>query len=112
NGELKKITEKRGNSREPSGDGKARDDNKRPKTGRMFSTITNPVMKEYTDAASKCLNCSFHHNPEIPCRNVVVHTISKQHVRRLNRAPRPGGNRPNQVMAIEGGQGRGNNGNR
>ncbi|GJU60807.1 putative reverse transcriptase domain-containing protein [Tanacetum coccineum] len=30
---------------------------------------------------------------------------------RLNQAPRPGGNRPNQVMAIEGGQGRGNNGN-
>ncbi|GKB13006.1 putative reverse transcriptase domain-containing protein [Tanacetum coccineum] len=30
---------------------------------------------------------------------------------RLNRAPRPGGNRPNQVIAIEGGQDRGNNGN-
>ncbi|GKB48062.1 zf-CCHC domain-containing protein [Tanacetum coccineum] len=30
---------------------------------------------------------------------------------RLNRAPRPGGNHPNQVMAIEGGQGYGNNGN-
>ncbi|GJV08165.1 hypothetical protein Tco_1345821 [Tanacetum coccineum] len=31
---------------------------------------------------------------------------------RLNRAPRLGGNRPHQVMAIEGGQGRGNNGNK
>ncbi|GKF08964.1 reverse transcriptase domain-containing protein [Tanacetum coccineum] len=30
---------------------------------------------------------------------------------RLNRALRQGGNRPNQLMAIEGGQGRGNNGN-
>ncbi|GKE39656.1 hypothetical protein Tco_1463061 [Tanacetum coccineum] len=30
---------------------------------------------------------------------------------RLNRAPGQGGNRPNQAMAIEGGQGRGNNGN-
>ncbi|GJS88451.1 reverse transcriptase domain-containing protein [Tanacetum coccineum] len=30
---------------------------------------------------------------------------------RLNRAPGQGGNRPNQVMAIEGGQGHGNNGN-
>ncbi|GKF35077.1 hypothetical protein Tco_0108277 [Tanacetum coccineum] len=30
---------------------------------------------------------------------------------RLNRAPRPGENRPNQVMDIEGGQGRSNNGN-
>nr|GEU56209.1 putative reverse transcriptase domain-containing protein [Tanacetum cinerariifolium] len=30
----------------------------------------------------------------------------------LNRAPGQGGNRPNQAMAIEGGQGRGNNGER
>ncbi|GJS20734.1 putative reverse transcriptase domain-containing protein [Tanacetum coccineum] len=30
---------------------------------------------------------------------------------RLNRALKPGGNLPNQVMSIEGGQGRGNNGN-
>nr|GFB16139.1 reverse transcriptase domain-containing protein [Tanacetum cinerariifolium] len=30
---------------------------------------------------------------------------------RLNRASRPGENRPNQVMAIEGGECRGNNGN-
>ncbi|GJW51249.1 putative reverse transcriptase domain-containing protein [Tanacetum coccineum] len=30
---------------------------------------------------------------------------------RLNRAPGQGGNRPNQALAIEGGQGRGNNGN-
>nr|GEZ85831.1 putative reverse transcriptase domain-containing protein [Tanacetum cinerariifolium] len=30
---------------------------------------------------------------------------------RLNRAPRQGENRPNQAMAIEGGKGRGNNGN-
>ncbi|GKF51622.1 putative reverse transcriptase domain-containing protein, partial [Tanacetum coccineum] len=29
----------------------------------------------------------------------------------LNRAPRPGGNHPNQVMPIEGDQGHGNNGN-
>nr|GEV75003.1 putative reverse transcriptase domain-containing protein [Tanacetum cinerariifolium] len=31
--------------------------------------------------------------------------------KRLNRVPRPGGNHPNQVMPIKGGQGRGNNGN-
>ncbi|GKB17305.1 putative reverse transcriptase domain-containing protein [Tanacetum coccineum] len=30
---------------------------------------------------------------------------------RLNRAPRQGGNNPNQALAIEGGQGHGNNGN-
>ncbi|GJT52793.1 reverse transcriptase domain-containing protein [Tanacetum coccineum] len=68
NGVLKKITEKKGNSREPSRDGKARDDNKRPKTRRVFATTINPVRKEYTGTAPKCLNYSFHHNPEMPCR--------------------------------------------
>ncbi|GJZ61644.1 reverse transcriptase domain-containing protein [Tanacetum coccineum] len=81
NGALKKITEKRGNNGEPSMDSKVKDDNKSFRTGRVFATITNPVRKEYT----ACL--------------------------RLNRAPRPKGNRPNQVMAVEGGQGHGNNGN-
>ncbi|GJT35742.1 hypothetical protein Tco_0926161 [Tanacetum coccineum] len=63
NGALKKVTKKRGNSGELSRDGKAMDDNKKPKTRRVFSTITNPVRKEYTDAAPKCPNYSFHHNP-------------------------------------------------
>nr|GFB05105.1 reverse transcriptase domain-containing protein [Tanacetum cinerariifolium] len=68
NGALKKIIGKRGNSRELSRDGKDRDDNKRPKTGSVFATITNPVRKEYTGTAHKCLNCSFYHNSEIPYR--------------------------------------------
>nr|GEX28918.1 reverse transcriptase domain-containing protein [Tanacetum cinerariifolium] len=68
NGALKKIIGKRWNSRELSRDGKDRDDNKRPKTGRVFATITNPVRKEYTGTAPKCLNCSFYHNSEIPYR--------------------------------------------
>ncbi|GKC43901.1 putative reverse transcriptase domain-containing protein [Tanacetum coccineum] len=130
-------------------DEKARDDNKMPKTGRVFATITNLVRKEYTGTASKCPNCSFQHNPEIPCRkctnyNYLGHfakdcragprmvtlvntrnpTVARgvcfecggtDHYKaacpRLNQAPRPGGNRPNQVMAIEGSQGRRNNGN-
>ncbi|GJR97476.1 reverse transcriptase domain-containing protein [Tanacetum coccineum] len=45
NGALKKVTEKRGNSGEPSGDGNVRDDNKSSRTGRVFATITNPVRK-------------------------------------------------------------------
>nr|GEW34202.1 reverse transcriptase domain-containing protein [Tanacetum cinerariifolium] len=45
-----------------------RDDNKRFKTGRVFATITKPVRKEYTSTSPKCTNCSFHHNPEMPCR--------------------------------------------
>ncbi|GJV51290.1 hypothetical protein Tco_1447031 [Tanacetum coccineum] len=48
NGALKKVTEKRGNNREPSRDGNARNDNKRSRTGRAFATVTNPVRKEYT----------------------------------------------------------------
>ncbi|GJY04706.1 putative reverse transcriptase domain-containing protein [Tanacetum coccineum] len=81
NGALNKNTKKKGDNGEPGRDGNVRDDNKRSRTRRVFATITNPVRKEYTACP------------------------------RLNRAPRLGENHPNQVMAIEGGQGRGNNGN-
>nr|GEY34157.1 putative ribonuclease H-like domain-containing protein [Tanacetum cinerariifolium] len=49
-------------------DGNVRDDNKRSRTERAFSTTTNPVRREYTSMAPKYTNCSFHHNPEMPCR--------------------------------------------
>nr|GEX32903.1 putative reverse transcriptase domain-containing protein [Tanacetum cinerariifolium] len=68
NGASKKITDKRGNNGEPSRYGKNRDDNKRPKTGKVFAIITNPIRKEYTSTTPKFLNCSFHHNLEMPCR--------------------------------------------
>ncbi|GJZ05508.1 reverse transcriptase domain-containing protein, partial [Tanacetum coccineum] len=114
NGSLRKNTEKSGNGRELSRDGNVRDDNKRSRTGRAFSTITNPVRKEYTGTATKCTNCSFHHNLEMPCR-ACFECGGIDHYKvacpSLNRAPRPGGNRQNQTMAIEGGQGHGNNGN-
>ncbi|GJS95844.1 zinc knuckle CX2CX4HX4C containing protein [Tanacetum coccineum] len=48
NGALKKNTKKRRNDGEPSRDGNDRDNNKRSSTGRTFSTITNPIRKEYT----------------------------------------------------------------
>ncbi|GKB16521.1 putative reverse transcriptase domain-containing protein [Tanacetum coccineum] len=92
---------KRGNGEDPSRDGNVKDDNKRSRTGRAFSTTTNPVRKEYMGSAPKCTNCNFHHNP----RCLVAACP------RLNQAPRQGGNRLNQAMAIEGGQGHGNNGN-
>ncbi|GJY74842.1 putative reverse transcriptase domain-containing protein [Tanacetum coccineum] len=149
NGALKKITKKKGNNGEPSKDGNVRDDNKRSRTGRAFATITNPVRKEYTGTAPKCLKCNYHHQPEVPCRlcincnrfghiakdcrigprvvnplntrNPTVTRVAcfecggtdhyKATCPRLNRATRPGGNHPNQVMAIEGGQGRRNNDN-
>nr|GEY35234.1 hypothetical protein [Tanacetum cinerariifolium] len=63
---LRKNTEKRGNSREPSRVGNVKDDNKRSRTGRVFDTTTNPVRKEYTDLAPKCANINFYHYPEMP----------------------------------------------
>nr|GEZ08948.1 hypothetical protein [Tanacetum cinerariifolium]GEZ34896.1 hypothetical protein [Tanacetum cinerariifolium] len=48
-------------------DGKARDDNKRPKTGRTFAIVINLVRNEYTGTAFKCPNCSFHHNLRMSC---------------------------------------------
>ncbi|GJX54932.1 reverse transcriptase domain-containing protein [Tanacetum coccineum] len=146
NGALKKISEKRGNNREPSRDGNARNDNKRSKTGKAFATTTNLVRKEYTGNAPKCTNFNYHHQPEVPCRlctncsrfrhlakdcRVGPRVVNPPNARdptatrracfecgdhykaacpRLNRAPRPGGNCPNQAMVVEGGQGLGNNG--
>ncbi|GJU97274.1 putative reverse transcriptase domain-containing protein [Tanacetum coccineum] len=81
NGSIKKI-EKRGNVGEPSKDKNGGDDNKRTRTGNAFTITTNPVRRENMGAWPK-----------------------------LNRAQGPGGNRPNQVAANNGGHGRGNQGN-
>ncbi|GKE54162.1 hypothetical protein Tco_1489318 [Tanacetum coccineum] len=83
NGSLKKNTKKRGNGGEPSRDGNVRDDNKISKTGRAFAPTTKPVRKEYTWWGQGW----------------------------LNRAQGQGGNRPNQVLVVDGVQGRGNNSN-
>ncbi|GJQ92617.1 hypothetical protein Tco_0003756 [Tanacetum coccineum] len=108
NGVLKKVTEKRGNSEEPSRDGNVRDDNKRSRTQKTFTTITNPVRKEYTGATPKCPNCNYHSrvrlrvvNP-LNARNLNVARGAcfecgssdsyKATCPTLNRAPRPGGN--------------------
>ncbi|GJR08789.1 reverse transcriptase domain-containing protein, partial [Tanacetum coccineum] len=71
NGSLRKNSEKRGNGREPSKDGNVKGDNKRSRTGKAFSTTTNPVRKEYTGSAPKCTNCNFYHQPETPCRTCM-----------------------------------------
>nr|GFA06700.1 hypothetical protein [Tanacetum cinerariifolium] len=150
NGSLKKNTEKRGNSGEPSRDRNVKDDNKRTKTGNAFATAANPVRRKYTGTTPKCTNCNLHHSPESPCRacfscnrlwhlakecRVVPRMVNPMNSRnptvargarfecgetdhfkatcpRLNQAQRLGGGRPNQFMVIDGGQGRGNNGNR
>nr|GEU83159.1 hypothetical protein [Tanacetum cinerariifolium] len=59
NGSLRKNTEKRGNGRELSRDGNVKDDNKRCRTGREFSTVTNPIRKEYTDIEPNDLGFSY-----------------------------------------------------
>ncbi|GJQ91807.1 hypothetical protein Tco_0002946 [Tanacetum coccineum] len=115
NGALKKISEKRGNTGEPSRDGNARDDNKRSRMGRAFATTTNLVRKEYTINAPKCTNYNYHHQLETTtacgaCSECSGMDHYKAACPRLNRASRPGGNLPNQAMIVEGGQGCGNNG--
>ncbi|GJZ59273.1 hypothetical protein Tco_0615089 [Tanacetum coccineum] len=92
NGSLKRNGKKRGKS---SKEGNVRGDNKKARTGKVFGTITKPVRKENTGV----YECS------------GKRCSTKSACPRLNRAPGQGGNRLNQAMAIEGGQGRGNNGN-
>nr|GEX88714.1 reverse transcriptase domain-containing protein [Tanacetum cinerariifolium] len=68
NRSLKKNTVKRGNDRESSRNGNAKDNNKRSKTRRVFATVTNPDRKEYTGTTPKCPNCNYHHRPDVLCR--------------------------------------------
>ncbi|GJT65005.1 putative nucleotidyltransferase, ribonuclease H [Tanacetum coccineum] len=107
NGSIKKV-EKRGNVGEPSKDRSGRDDNKRTRTGNAFTTTVYP----------DCRGVPRNVNP-VNARNLTVRAYyecgSTDHVRlacpRLNRAQGPEENRPNQVAANNGGQGRRNQGN-
>ncbi|GJR64632.1 putative reverse transcriptase domain-containing protein [Tanacetum coccineum] len=92
NGSIKKV-KKRGNMGEPSKDKNGKDDNKRTRTN------VNPVnVRNLAPAPGACYQCGStdHLKPACP---------------RLNRAQGPRGNHPNQVVANNGGQGRGNQGN-
>ncbi|GJX71479.1 hypothetical protein Tco_0308650 [Tanacetum coccineum] len=118
NGSLRKNTKKRGNGGELSRNGNVRNDNKRSRTGRAFATITNPVRKEYTGTTSKAgprMVTPVNARNPTTARGAYFKCGGTYHYKAtcpmLNRAPRPGGNHQNQPMAIEGGQGRGNNGN-
>ncbi|GJZ92259.1 reverse transcriptase domain-containing protein [Tanacetum coccineum] len=116
NGSTKKNHEKRGNGGEPSKDRNVRDDNKRTRTGNAFATTANPVRGGYTGTAPKVAPRNV--NP-VNARNPVARTCyecgSSDHIKsacpRLNQAQRPGGNPHNQVVAVNGGQVRGNQGN-
>ncbi|GJZ02125.1 putative reverse transcriptase domain-containing protein [Tanacetum coccineum] len=66
---------------------------------RIGSRIVNPLdAKNLTTIRGASFECSGTNDNKSACP-------------RLNRAPGQGGNHPNQAMAIEGGQGHGNNGN-
>ncbi|GJR68028.1 putative reverse transcriptase domain-containing protein [Tanacetum coccineum] len=114
NGSLKKNPEKIGNGGEPSKDRNVKDDNKRTRTGNAFVTTANPVRREYTGATPNYANCNLHHSPKSPCRacfnrNRLGHLAKDCKVAEPSTETK--GNRPNQVMANNGGQGHGNNDN-
>ncbi|GJT12712.1 putative reverse transcriptase domain-containing protein [Tanacetum coccineum] len=129
NGSLKKNPEKRGNSREFGRNRNVRDDKKKSRTGNAFVTSINPVRREYNGAAPKCAKCNLHHPHESLC-HVCFNCNRPRHMAKDCRAPRmvkpvnarnptaapracykPAGNHPNQALAIERGQGYGNNDN-
>ncbi|GJU63796.1 hypothetical protein Tco_1245631 [Tanacetum coccineum] len=118
NGSLKKNTEKRGNGGELSRNENSRDDHKRSRTDRVFATITNHVRKEYTGTAPKArprMVTPINDRNQTITRGAYFECGGTDHYKaacpRLNRAPRPEGNRQNHLMAIKGCQGGGNNGN-
>nr|GEX01103.1 hypothetical protein [Tanacetum cinerariifolium] len=116
NGSLKKNPKKRGNGREPSRDRNVKDDNKRTRNGNAFATTANPMKREYTGATPKCANCNLHHLPKSPFRACFNCNSLGQLAKDCRVAPKmvepstkTRGNRPNQVVANNKGQGRGNN---
>nr|GEV24919.1 reverse transcriptase domain-containing protein [Tanacetum cinerariifolium] len=119
NESIKKV-KKKGNVGEPSKDKNGRDDNKRTRTGNAFATTANPVGRENAGTwpnvpPADCRGVPRNVNP-VNARKPPVRACyecgSTDHIRsacpRLNRAQGLRGNRPNQVVAYNEGQGRRN----
>ncbi|GKD44883.1 hypothetical protein Tco_1269528 [Tanacetum coccineum] len=111
NGSLKKSSVKRGYGRELSKEGNFKGDNKRKRAGKVFATITNPVKKEAGPKMFTPLNARNLIAARGACYECGCTDHYKSACPRLNRAPRQGENHLKQALTIEGGQGRGNNGN-
>nr|GEU56709.1 putative reverse transcriptase domain-containing protein [Tanacetum cinerariifolium] len=105
NKSIKKV-EKRGNIGEPSKDKNGRDDNKITRTGNVFATIVNPVGRENADAWPKCTTRNSYHALGGPCRTCF--NCNSLACPRFSMAQGPRGNRLNQVVANNWGQGHGN----
>ncbi|GKD83513.1 putative reverse transcriptase domain-containing protein [Tanacetum coccineum] len=117
NRSIKKNPEKRGKRGEPSKDRNERDDNKRTRTENAFVVTTNPVRRERTRdyrVVPRNVNPVNARNPAA-ARGACIECEGTDHYKsacpRLNRAQGPGVNRPNQALAIDRGQGCGNNDN-
>ncbi|GJS82492.1 putative reverse transcriptase domain-containing protein [Tanacetum coccineum] len=125
NGSIKKNPEKRGNGEEPSKDRNVKDDNKRTEDRNcILLQLLQTLLGEGTRVqhpsyfANDCRVVPRNVSP-INARNPTVRVCYEcgrfDHIRsacpRLNQAQRPGGNHQNQVMTVNGGQGRGNQGN-
>ncbi|GKF15590.1 putative reverse transcriptase domain-containing protein [Tanacetum coccineum] len=139
NGTIKKV-EKRGNVGEPSKDRNGRDDNKRTRTMNPVGRENMGTWPKCTTCNSyhipgrpcrTCYNCNRPGHLTKDCRSVPRNVNpanarnppvracyecgSTDHVRpacpRWNKVQGPGGNRPNQVVANNEVQGRGNQGN-
>ncbi|GKE27016.1 putative reverse transcriptase domain-containing protein, partial [Tanacetum coccineum] len=111
NGSIKKNHEKRGNGEEPSKDRNVRDDNKRIRTGNAFAITVNPVRGGYTVRLPRVPPIAI----TIRLRHLVavVSTITAQDILLgiVESGSKARGNHQNQVVAVNGGQGRGNQGN-
>nr|GEV01673.1 retrotransposon protein, putative, Ty3-gypsy subclass [Tanacetum cinerariifolium] len=71
NGSIKKV-EKRGNVGEPNKNKSGRDDNKRTRTGNVFTTIMNPVGRENTGHLAKDCTCVPRNVNLVNARNPTV----------------------------------------